>query len=578
MRKTSKIILVTIVATCILLGLGYAAIQNITLNITGTASATADAGNFKVRFTDNITVSESAYVTATRSGDQAATIAVSGLTSAGQKVTATYEIVNESSDLSADLNVATTNNNTEYFKISSKLASSSLIAGESTTVLVTVELTKTPIEEDVNATIGVNLTAMPVQPGEEGTSIGTNDYSETPSTVNEYGFYFDEIYVSEVEDGISYGIIAHEDGSAEMRVNEILQYYEPAGGLIYSDNRIDYGNVVVTVENNGEQLIWGEDVYTLDKTYMERVNALRKNEYGFYFGQAYSLFSIDKMETFIFNEDGSLELYVDGEIFDALPKDSTIYSKNKILYTLEETTTVNGETVTEIINVEFNILGDGRIIEIDGEYFGLDLTFLGKYCLPEGHFYGTYIDIWEETEQLIWLRQVPLTYTFWDIYLTDEYAYSYANEKWAVALPIKISDFMPSGYVPVTRNEESYGDIPETVLGYPVYSMIGLYENCINLKIAPAIPNTMEYIGDAFKGCTSLKTAPVIPSSVTDMRDTFNGCTSLEGDIFINVEELDSYSGCFEGVDMSKITLKGTASKEIKNKLGNTGLNYTPIP
>ena len=37
MSKTSKIILITIVATCLLLGLGYAAIQNITLNITDTA-------------------------------------------------------------------------------------------------------------------------------------------------------------------------------------------------------------------------------------------------------------------------------------------------------------------------------------------------------------------------------------------------------------------------------------------------------------------------------------------------------------------------------------------------------------
>ena len=140
------------------------------------------------------------------------------------------------------------------------------------------------------------------------------------------------------------------------------------------------------------------------------------------------------------------------------------------------------------------------------------------------------------------------------------------------------SDQVPSGYIPVSRNKESYGTIPDTVLGYPVYSMIGLYENCVNLKIAPTIPNTMEYMDDAFKGCTSLKTAPVIPSSVINMRDTFNGCTSLEGDIYINVEDLDNYSGCFAGVDMSKITLKGTASKEIKNLLGSTGLNYTPIP
>ena len=194
MSKTSKIILVTIVATCILLGLGYAAITNITLNIAGTASAAADSGNFKVRFVGTPTVSDSSYTTARITEEHEATIEVDGLTSAGQSVTATYEIKNESSDLSADLKVATTNSNTDYFKISSKLNKSSLIANETTTVLVTVELTKTPIDEDVSATVGVNLTAMPVQPGEEGTSAGTNDYSETPTSLNTYGFYFNDQY------------------------------------------------------------------------------------------------------------------------------------------------------------------------------------------------------------------------------------------------------------------------------------------------------------------------------------------------------------------------------------------------
>ena len=43
--------------------------------------------------------------------NQEATMNVSGLTEKGQKITATYEIKNESGDLSADLKIATTNSN-----------------------------------------------------------------------------------------------------------------------------------------------------------------------------------------------------------------------------------------------------------------------------------------------------------------------------------------------------------------------------------------------------------------------------------------------------------------------------------
>ena len=183
MTKTSKIILVTIIATSILLGLGYAAIQNITLNITGTAVANPNQSNFKVHFVQDKapTVSNSAFATATVTDDINATINVSGLTSKGQVVSAVYTVKNSSTDLSSDLSVATTNSNTEYFTLSSELANTSLKAGETTTVTVTVELTKTPLDGNVSSTIGVQLTAAPVQPGEEGSSGITNDYSQTPA-------------------------------------------------------------------------------------------------------------------------------------------------------------------------------------------------------------------------------------------------------------------------------------------------------------------------------------------------------------------------------------------------------------
>lgn len=181
MRQTSKIILATIVAASILLGLGYAAIQNITLNITGTAAADPNQSNFKVRFINNPapTVTDSTYAIASITDDYNATINVSGLTTKGQTVSATYTIENASVDLSADLAISTTNTNTEYFKISSQLAKTSLIAGEKTTVTVTVELTKTPLES-VSSTIGVQMLAMAVQPGEEGSSGLTNGESQTP--------------------------------------------------------------------------------------------------------------------------------------------------------------------------------------------------------------------------------------------------------------------------------------------------------------------------------------------------------------------------------------------------------------
>ena len=122
MSNTSKIILVTIIASLILLGLGYAAIQNITLNISDTASANTDDANFNVRFTRVVDVSDSTLITASKIDDKNAKIVVSGLTEKGQRATATYEILNDSADLSSDLNVATTNSNTEYFYISSELA------------------------------------------------------------------------------------------------------------------------------------------------------------------------------------------------------------------------------------------------------------------------------------------------------------------------------------------------------------------------------------------------------------------------------------------------------------------------
>lgn len=167
MKKTSKIILTTIIAVSILLGIGFAAIQNITLNISGTAVADPNQANFNVKFTGTPTVSNVNNVTANITDNTNATIDVFGLLEVGQSATATYNIANESKDLSANLAATTTNSNTEYFKVTSNLEKDTLGAEETTTLTVTVELIKTPIAEIANSTIGVQIEAEPIQPTDQ---------------------------------------------------------------------------------------------------------------------------------------------------------------------------------------------------------------------------------------------------------------------------------------------------------------------------------------------------------------------------------------------------------------------------
>ena len=173
MTNTKKIIAAIVIVAVLVIGVGYAAIQNITLNISGTASANADQANFTVAFsgeptTDKTKVSANstaASITAAVTDDTNATINVEGLTAKGDVVTATYTIQNTSADLSAKLSATTSNSNTEYFKVTHDLEDATTVThGQATTITVTVELIKTPITATETATVGVQITAEPVQP------------------------------------------------------------------------------------------------------------------------------------------------------------------------------------------------------------------------------------------------------------------------------------------------------------------------------------------------------------------------------------------------------------------------------
>ena len=541
MSKTSKIILVTIIATCILLGLGYAAITNITLNIAGTASATVDSGNFKVRFTDNIEVSDNAYVTATRTGDTAATINVSGLTTAGDKVTATYEIVNDSIDLSSDLNVKATNSNANYFSVSSRLADKSLTAGSNTTVLVTVELLKTPIDADVSTNIGVTLNAIPVQPGEEGSSGLTNDFSKVPinGTLNEYGFFYNEAYSGVIEEDGKTSVVsfvAYEDGHMEWYMDDTMYMYFTSDKIVYSENLItinmyDSFSLKVSVIENGYQLNFQETILDLNDSFIDNQtqDAGELNEYGFYYDVPYVARYLDESFAIIFHEDSTISYYENGIYAD---RDNVTYAENK-----------------SIIDEDYYlpIYENGKVVLFESN-IGLRVT--PDFELTK----GVYITINSETGETEYLDVFPETVNVGDVYAVGDYKYTYISTSELQISIIEDATGLPNGYEYSGKGLEKYPEYPYVIYGGVVRSLAHTFENCVNLK-----------------------TAPVINDNITNMTNTFKGCTSLEGEIVINIDYLYDYEGCFEGVDMSKITLTGDASDEIKDLLGKTGNNYTPL-
>ncbi|MGN1371725.1 MAG: hypothetical protein ACI4XM_05590 [Candidatus Coprovivens sp.] len=158
MKKKRTFLVVALLVAALTLAVGYSAITK-NLEVTGSASATTDDSNFKVRFTGTPATSDADKVTASITSELAATIDVSGLTTTGDTVTATYTIENYSSELGAALAVgAITNNNSEYFEVTASLGAASIAAGATTTLTVTVKLVKTPIV-DQTTSIKVPVTA-----------------------------------------------------------------------------------------------------------------------------------------------------------------------------------------------------------------------------------------------------------------------------------------------------------------------------------------------------------------------------------------------------------------------------------
>ena len=153
-----------LLALILVLGVGYAAVSEVTLNIDGSATVASEA--LKVSF-NGVTDTEDDDKVVASSTDNSlnASIQVTSLT-LNEAVSATYTIKNQETDVDANvIKKQISNDKPEFFEVTTSVDDSAetITAGGTGTVTVTVRLIKTPIETtDSTANIQIDLTASPV--------------------------------------------------------------------------------------------------------------------------------------------------------------------------------------------------------------------------------------------------------------------------------------------------------------------------------------------------------------------------------------------------------------------------------
>lgn len=163
MKNRRSFLILTLLVLVLFLGVGYAVVSSVGLEIGGTADV--QGADLKVSFNGNTEVSNEQKVTATAVDNSlSATIEVKNL-ELNEVVTATYYIKNTETDVDASVVVSNIENNkTDFFEVFTDVdaTAKTIEAGGVDSVTVTVKLIKTPIDEDdSSATIKVILTASP---------------------------------------------------------------------------------------------------------------------------------------------------------------------------------------------------------------------------------------------------------------------------------------------------------------------------------------------------------------------------------------------------------------------------------
>lgn len=102
------------------------------------------------------------------------------------------------------------------------------------------------------------------------------------------------------------------------------------------------------------------------------------------------------------------------------------------------------------------------------------------------------------------------------------------------------------------------------------------FKNCINMKKAPAVPESVESMSNTFQNNASLVEAPVIPANVQDVSGCFQECTNLKGVLTVNGNP-KQYTGFLSKASVAtNLDLQGNSKMlDILAQQGNKNPNIT---
>jgi len=165
--KQQKVIFLLLVVTSVLIillttGVGYAAVTDNKLKINDNITASPEYADFKVEFTGETSYTGDGRANVKVTGKTIASMNITGLDSAGDSITVTFNIKNTSNEFYALLSERVTNSNTEYFRVTASMQEDRIgPKNRKTELYITVKLIKTPIYKEERANINVQFIATP---------------------------------------------------------------------------------------------------------------------------------------------------------------------------------------------------------------------------------------------------------------------------------------------------------------------------------------------------------------------------------------------------------------------------------
>ena len=162
MKNRKNLIIAFVIAALLVIGVGYAAIADIALNVGGSATVQTDESNFSV-----VLSSESDGVVISNNDHTATITAGSTLVKAGDQETFVITVENASPELSAKLHtyVESEVSTNDYFTVTiTNIAEDTVLAANGTTTITVVVTLKKAVTDTQTCTFSCSVKATAVQP------------------------------------------------------------------------------------------------------------------------------------------------------------------------------------------------------------------------------------------------------------------------------------------------------------------------------------------------------------------------------------------------------------------------------